>query len=159
MTDGTPSDAPLPPPDRDDAQRERRRDGRRIRWQKIAIDHLGYTLNLIFTLTVAALGYCFVLLKDKDFIPGSSAKCAVLAALVLLSISALSGFLCILSRLWDIRGTARRAHRHPDAPTLDELRGLGAGTWYVFNCHALTFALGVISLAVALFLTYGQKLI
>ncbi len=130
-----------------------------IRWQKIAIDQLGYTLNLIFTLTIAALGYCFVLLKDKDFIPWSSAKCAVLMAFLLLSISAVSGFFCILNRLWDIRGTARRAKGDPEAPSRDELRGLGRGTWYLFHCHALTFAAGVASQAVALLLTYGHKLV
>ena len=130
-----------------------------IRWQKIAIDQLGYTLNLIFTLTIAALGYCFVLLKDKDFIPGNSAKCAVLIALVLLSISALSGFFCILNRLWDIRGTAQRAKGDPDAPTRDELRGLGRSTWYLFHCHAYTFAAGVAAEGAALFLMYGQKLL
>jgi len=130
-----------------------------IRWQKIAIDQLGYTLNLIFTLTIAALGYCFVLLKDKDFIPGNSAKCAVRIALVLLSISALSGFFCILNRLSDIRGTARRAKGDPDAPSRDELRGLGKGTWYLFHCHAYTFAGGVVAQAAALLLTYGEKLV
>jgi hypothetical protein len=130
-----------------------------IRWQKIAIDQLGYTLNLIFTLSVAALGYCFVLLKDKDFIPGCTAKRAVLTSLLLLSISAVSGFFCILNRLSDIRGTARRAKGDSDAPTRDELRGLGRATWCLFLCHAYTFAAGVLSQAVALVLTYGHKLV
>jgi hypothetical protein len=40
-----------------------------VRWRKIAIDQLGYALNLVLTFTIAALGYCFVLLKDKDFTP------------------------------------------------------------------------------------------
>jgi hypothetical protein len=129
-----------------------------IRWQKIAIDQLGYTLNLIFTLTIATLSYSFVLLKDKDFIPGSSAKCAVLMALWFLSVSAVSGFFCILNRLRDIRGTARRAKRDPEAPSRDELRGFGRSTWYLFHCHAFTFAAGVASQAAALLLTYGYKL-
>jgi hypothetical protein len=129
-----------------------------IRWQKIAIDQLGYTLNLTFTLTIAALGYCFVLLRDRDFIPGHLAKCAQFLAVVLLSISALSGFLCILNRLWDIRGTAQRAKRDPEAPSRDDLRGLGRGTWRLFHCHAVAFAAGVVSQAVALLLMYGYKL-
>jgi hypothetical protein len=41
-----------------------------VRWQKIAIDQLGYTLNLVLTFTVATLGYGFVLLRDDKFIPG-----------------------------------------------------------------------------------------
>lgn len=35
------------------------------RWQKITIDQLGYALNLILTFTVAALGYWFVLLRER----------------------------------------------------------------------------------------------
>lgn len=33
------------------------------------------------------------------------------------------------------------------------------GTWYLFHCHSLTFAIEVVSLAVALLLTYGKKLV
>lgn len=134
-------------------------DRRFIRWQKIALDQLGYALNLLFALSIAALGYCFVLLRDKDFVPGSSAKCFLLAALLLLSISTISGFFCILNRLWDIRGTAQRARGSAEAPSTDELRELGRGTWRLFNCHAFTFALGVVSLAVTLLLAYGKKLV
>ena len=49
------------------------------RWQKIAIDQLGYALNLILALTIATLGYGFGLLRDEKFIPRSSAKSDVCA--------------------------------------------------------------------------------
>ena len=39
------------------------------RWRKIAIEQFGYVLNLTLTFAIATLGYCFALLKDKDFAP------------------------------------------------------------------------------------------
>jgi len=62
-----------------------------VRWQKIAIDQLGYAMNLIFVLTIAALGYWFGLLKDDKFLPGSSAKCALILSLWALALSGLCG--------------------------------------------------------------------
>jgi hypothetical protein len=77
-----------------------------IRRQKIAMDQLSYAQNLVLTFTVAALGYWFGVLKDKDFIPGSSAKSAMLLSLFFLSVSAICGPACVLTRLHDFRGTA-----------------------------------------------------
>jgi hypothetical protein len=80
-----------------------------VRWQKVAIDQLGYTLNLVFTftLTIAGLGYCFALLRDKDFNPSPSAKSFLTLSLIALAVAAVSGDLCIVNRLRDFRGTAR----------------------------------------------------
>jgi hypothetical protein len=132
--------------------------GRFVRWQKIAIDQLSYALNLIFTLTIATLGYWFVLLKDKDFTPGSSARCAMLLSLLALAFSAICGLACVLNRLRDFRGTAQRARSAPDAPPQDELRGLGAITWGLFYTQVSSFALGVAAIAITLLLTNGGKL-
>jgi hypothetical protein len=129
-----------------------------IRWQKIAIDQLSYALNLVLALTVATLGYWFTLLKDKEFAPGPSAKCAMLLSLTALLASTVSGVVCVLCRLWDFRGTARRVGGHPEAQTTEELRGLGRTTWQLFYAHVTLFALGVAALAMALLLTYGGKL-
>ena len=130
-----------------------------VRWRKIAIDQLGYALNLVLTFTIAALGYCFVLLKDKDFTPGSSAKCALIVSLSLLALSALCGLACVIVRLWDFRGTARRATNHPQAPTKEAVRMLDRATLWLFHVHLVAFALGVIALATTLLLTYGGKLV
>jgi hypothetical protein len=130
-----------------------------IRWQKNTLDQLGYALNLILTFTIATLGYCFVLLKDKCFAPGSSAKCAFLFSLSALAISAICGFACILTRLWDFRETARRARNDSEALSREEVRALGRTTWRFFYVQLATFALGVIALGVTLLLTYGGKLV
>lgn len=129
-----------------------------IRWQKIAIDQLGYALNLIFTLAVAGLAYFFSLLRDKTFVPGSSAKCALILGFVALSVAAICGLLCTLNRLRDFRGTAQRAHNSQDAPTQDDLRALGRLTWWLFYVLIASFGVGILALAIALLLTYGGKL-
>ncbi len=129
------------------------------RWRKIAIDQLGYALNLTLTFAIATLGYCFLLLKDKDFALVSSAKCTMILSLSALALSATCGFICVLNRLLDFRGTARRVCNHPKAPTKDELRDIGNLSWVLFYVQLGAFAIGVGALAVTLLLTYGGKLI
>lgn len=129
------------------------------RWQKIAIDQLGYALNLILTLAVAALGYSFVLLTDSGFTPGSTARCAMLLSLLALALSTCCGLACSINRLRDFRGTARRARGRADAPTKEELDCLGESTWVLFYSQLGAFALGIAALAAALLLTYGGILV
>lgn len=131
------------------------------RWQRIAMDQLGYALNLILTFTVATLGYWFVLLKDKDFTPSPSARCMMLLSLLALGSSAICGLACVVNRLRDSRGTAQRVRSDSsrEAPTKEYLDGLGRATWVLFYCHLSAFALGVALLAAALLLTYGGKLL
>ena len=127
-------------------------------WQQIAIDQLGYSLNLTVTYTVAALGYWFALLKASDFSPCCSAKFFMVCALVDLTASATCGFTCIINRLSDFRGTAKRARGDADAPTKEHLQGFGKRSWILFHVHLCGFGLGVVCIAVALILTYGHKL-
>jgi 4-hydroxybenzoate polyprenyltransferase len=129
-----------------------------IRWQKIAIDQLSYAVNLVSALAIATLGYWFALLKDKDFTPGCSARCAMLLSFFTLALSAVCGLACVLNRLRDFRGTAQRALDADEAPTRDKLRGLGTITWGLFYTQVFSFALGVAAIAIALLLTYGSKL-
>ncbi len=129
------------------------------RWRKIAIDQLGYALNLILVLTTATLGYLFTLLRDEKFCPGSLATYAMLLSFWSLASSVVCGLACILNRLWDFRGTARKAHKDPEAPSRETLRALGHVTWGLFYVQLSTFAFGVLVLTVALLLTYGGKLI
>ena len=129
-----------------------------IRWQKAALDQLGYALNLILTFTVATIGYWFALLRDKDFSPGSSAKCAMLISLSALSLSGILGLACVVNRLWDFRGTASIARNHPRKPSKEWLDRLGRLTWCLFYLQLGTFVLGIAALAMALLQTWGGKL-
>ena len=128
------------------------------RWQKLAIDQLTYALNLFLTLTIAVLAYWFSLLRDDGFMPGATAKCLMLLSLVALAVSVVCGLVCVVSRLIDFRGTARRARGKEDAPSRDELRGLGRLTWSLFYILLAGFGVGVSLLATALLLTYCGRL-
>ena len=129
-----------------------------VRWQRLAIDQLGFTLNFVLTLTIAALGYIFALLKDKEFLPPHFAKCALILSLVFLAIAAISGMWCTINRLRDVQGTARRIRKTAGAPSSRELRVMGKRTWKFFYAQLWTFSLGIAFLGTALLLTYGAKL-
>ena len=128
------------------------------RWQKLAIDQLTYALNLVLVLTVASLGYWFSLLRDEGFMPSATAQSFLWLSFLALAGSVICGLVCVVCRTWNFKGTARRARGRCDAPTRDELRGLGHLTWGLFYGHLAGFALGVILLAVTLFLTYGCRI-
>ncbi len=129
-----------------------------VRWQRITLEQLGYVLNLVFTLTIAALGYWFALLRVREFVPGSSAKCALILSGLSLATAAAIGLWCSLNRLWDFRGTTKRAGDKPDAPSKEELDNIGKRTWTLFYIVLGGFAVGVVALAFSLLLTYGGKL-
>ena len=128
------------------------------RWQKIAIDQLTYALNLFLALTIAVLAYWFSLLRDDGFILGATAKCFMLLSFLGLAVSVVCGLVCVILRLIDFRGTAQRARGKEEAPSRDELRGLGYLTWRLFYVHLAGFGVGVTLLAIALLLTYGGRL-
>jgi 4-hydroxybenzoate polyprenyltransferase len=133
-------------------------DSERFRsWQKTTIDQLGYTINLFLTFGVAALGYCFALLRGTDF-PESSARCLMSLTLITLGLSLLSGVLCTLNRLADFRGTARRIRQDAGVPSKEELRIVGRITWCLLYIEVITFCAGVGLLGVVMLLTYGHKL-
>jgi hypothetical protein len=133
-------------------------DDRSQRWRKIAIDQFGYALNLLLTLTVAAVAYWFALLRDQAFLPSSTAKGWMIASLVALTFAALFGLVCVLNRLLDFRGTAQRASEKPEAPTRDELRWRGRVTWALLYAELIGFSVGMVTIAIALLLTFGSKL-
>jgi hypothetical protein len=129
------------------------------RWRKITLDQLTYALNLTLTFSVAALGFCFALLRDGTFIPAPCAKLTMMFSMASLTLSAIAGFLCTVNRLHDFRGTARLVCNHSQPPSRDELRDLGNLTWRLFYFQLWTFGIGVIALAITLLLTDGHKLV
>jgi hypothetical protein len=130
-----------------------------IRWQRLALDQLGFTLNFVLTLTIAALGYIFALLKDKEFLlPSHFAKCSLILSLLSLAIAAICGMWCTINRLRDVQGTARKIRRAPDAPSSRELRVMGKRTWKLFYTQLWAFSVGIAFLVAALLLTFGGKL-
>ncbi len=130
-----------------------------VRWQSAAREQLGRTLNLTFGLTVAAIGYWFFLLGDDGFRPGGTAKYLFLSSLLVLFVSAACGLFCVVNRLWDVRGTARRVRGHPEAPTSDQLDAIGRRTWRLLYAHLIAFGFGMLLLAATLLVAYCHKLV
>jgi hypothetical protein len=133
-------------------------DDKCVRWRAIAIEQFGYSLNLTLTFTVAALAFSLALLRDDNFHPTQAAKKTLVIALITLFASAVVGYWCTLNRLLDIRGTARRACKHPEAPAQDKLRDLGKRSLALFRIQVFLFAGGAVALALTLGLSYWQKM-
>lgn len=126
------------------------------RWQGRTIEQFGYALNLILTLSVAALGYELALLLDQRV-----ARVRWEIYLFVLSISSLTlsvgiGLLCVMNRLRDFRATAQTARRREDGASDLELqhlrsstRSLGQRTWLLFWWQIWTFAIGILALVIA----------
>ncbi len=128
------------------------------RWQKVTIDQFSYTINLMLTFTIAAIGYWFVLLSDVNFVPSPTGRCAMILSLMALTLSATCGLSCSISRLQDFRATARRAGGRDDAPSKNEVDELGRMSWALFYCQVPAFGMGIAALGVAVLLTFGGKL-
>jgi hypothetical protein len=144
-----------------------------VRWQSVTVAELGYVINLVLTFAVAALGFSFALLKDKDFLPLHSAKCFFTLALILLLVSVLLGIACAANRLWDFRKTTAIARDREqwtrDGQMIDQIDSmlkdrredttrLGKRTWRLFGWQIVTFAGGVLSLTVAFMIYYWKFL-
>lgn len=128
------------------------------RWQIMTVNQLGYAQNMFLTFAIATLGYWFVLLKDEEFAPGASAKCTMLLSLATVSLSAVCGLTCVLTRLLDFRWTAMRARNREDARPKATVDLIGRISWVLFYSQCVSFVLGVAAIAIALLLTYGSKL-
>jgi hypothetical protein len=129
-----------------------------LRWQLVTMRQLGYALNLIFTLNVGTIGYWFFLLLDTRFCPPPAGRDFMWVALACLVFSALCGLVCMLNRLADFRGTARRARHDLGAPSKGALRLHGRWTWRPFLAQIVGFSLGITALGAALLITAGGKL-
>lgn len=82
----------------------------------------------------------------------------MLFALIALGVSATCGLICVVNRLWDFRGTARRARNHPGAPAKEHLDGLGKRSWALFYMQWAAFFVGILFFAAALLARYRGNL-
>lgn len=140
-------------------------DTRFNRWQAYSITQLTFAINLVFGLSVGALGFAVSLLRDISFIPSRCYSILFAASLALLGISTLCGIGAVVSRLLDFRYTARKI-RHveestdgEDAHRLEALTDtLGKATWRLFWALLTLFILGIAGLLVSVFSVYGNRL-
>ncbi|SRR5260370_23692082 len=139
------------------------KDGERfVRWQAILREHLSYAIGLFLTYSVAAFGYCLSLMRDRSFVPAVGvSRCLFWVSLILLWLSIVLGILCVLNRLSDFRGTARRARKAPlgDATEKEYLDTLGQLTWKLFYWQVALFAFGTTALGALILREYGARLV
>lgn len=124
-----------------------------IRWQGRTIEQLGYALNLILGLSVAALGYELSILLNGDFERAGWQNCLFVISLLFLFLSVAVGLCCVVNRLKDFRATAETAYKREDGASdvkLQPLRTLtctlGKRTWFLFRCQIVAFGIGILLL-------------
>ena len=136
-----------------------------IRWQGITITQLSYSINLILTFSVAAIGFSVSLLISENFKPTSCQAYAFFLSLLLLLASGALGIWCTINRLRDFRATAkitnlkRKDGNESELADLRELtKKLGKKTWGIFWWQIGTFSAGIfiLVLSVAFFVVKTQ---
>ena len=144
-----------------------------VRWQAATVNHLGYAVNLFLSFATASLGFCLLLVKDKDFALGFWGRSFLDLSILLLIFSLSMGVWCTINRLSDFRKTAAIARdtrnlRRDGVSEQDinrtlqgrraETTRLGKRTWGLFRLQIATFGCGSLLLIIAFAITYHSKL-
>lgn len=134
------------------------------RWQRITITQLGFTTNLIFTITIAIIGFSFKTVTNSNFLLSCSEKYFYTAGFIILLISFVSGIIITFTRLIDFRLTAKTARKRENNSrdmALNNLRCktkyLGKATWGLFWVQISTFGLGTLLIVIVLLHHYSDK--
>lgn len=142
---------------------ESNKDEKFIRWQGVTITQLSYSINLILTFSVAALGFGVSLLLSEKFNPTICQAYAYFASLFLLLVSGAFGIWCTINRLRDFRATAkicnikRKDENSSELPELRELtKNLGKKTWGIFWWQIGTFSAGILILVLFVAFSFGN---
>jgi len=135
---------------------DKNEDEKFIRWQSIAITQLSYSINLILTFSVAAIGFAVSLLLNESFKPSDCQEHSFILSLIILLLSGAFGIWCTINRLRDFRATARIANlkrKEGNEAELTELRiltkRLGEKTWGIFWWQIGSFSAGIIILVLS----------
>jgi hypothetical protein len=146
----------------DGSKQERDRDSY-LRWQKIAIEQLGYVINLFLTLSGAVLAFAVKTMMASSTPLPPCAHCLFGAALLVLAISIWFSLAANITRALDFRYTRRAAHaRWKEKPEHDALQDkadmFGKWTWCLFYWQTGAFARGVASLFLSIWIGYSHKI-
>lgn len=137
---------------------------RYARWQKTAIEQLGYALNLFTTLAVAELGFAVKLMVDSKERLSCLASCLFRFSLVLLLVVIAVGLTATVTRTLDFRWT-RKATRslveHDPAnyqKYSDRADMIGKWTWGFFFTQLTLFLVATVLLCVSMWIGYGNRI-
>lgn len=143
-------------------QEERDRDSY-LRWQKIAIEQLGYVINLFLTLSGAVLAFAVKTMMESRAPLPACAHCMFHTSLLVLGVSIFASLVANITRAADFRYTRRAAHaRWRSKPEHDDLRdkadNFGKWTWRLFYCQTVAFGLGVALLCLSIWIGYSHQI-
>jgi hypothetical protein len=146
-----------------------------VHWQEVTSTQLGHTINLVLTLTTAAVGFAINLVLGRRTPPLSLDRCAFFWSLISLISAVLIGLAANYCRMLDFRWTTRAA-RGREMHARSELRealsekqlaraqdrekysncaeAFGKVTWRLLFFQLLSFLLGVALLALAVRSSY-----
>lgn len=134
-----------------------------IRWQGVTITQLSYSINLVLTFSVAALGFGVSLLLSDNFKPTICQAYAFFISLFLLLASGALGIWCTINRLWGFRATAKITHlkrkdkNHTELPDLRKLTNkLGKKTWGIFWWQIGAFSAAIFLLVSSVAFSLGE---
>jgi len=144
------------------SKEERDRDSY-LRWQKIALEQLGYVINLFLTLSGAVLAFAVKIMMDSKAPLPACVHYMFHASLLVLGISIGSSLAANTTRAMDFRYTRRAAYarwkKEPDHATLQETAdNCGKWTWWLFYCQTGAFGLGVLLLCVSIWIGYSHQI-
>jgi hypothetical protein len=136
-----------------------------VRWQGLAISQLAVAVALISGLSVSALALGMSLLQNKEFVPVGIFAKAFAWSFPLLLLAALASSSAVVSRLLDVRLTARKVRKKQDPKYTRPLtlfwlgpEAYGKITWFLFWVGCLAFLGGIASLFSSIWAAYASRL-
>lgn len=137
-----------------------------VRWQAITLSQLSYSINLILTFSVAALGFGVTLALNDGFEPEEGGLAILALSLLLLLASGAFGIWGTINRLRDFRATTAITRMRDNNEKQEETqklralaRGLGRRTWGIFWWQIGTFSAGILLMVLSVGLTLGLELL
>ncbi|HEY1749585.1 MAG TPA: hypothetical protein VGG11_22850 [Xanthobacteraceae bacterium] len=133
------------------------------RWQAITIAQLTLATNMIFTLSVALLGFEVALMLKSDFALPGLQKWGFLLSLFATAGSIAAGIWLVINRLRDFRATKDAARLRLDGNHEEANRrstyanDLGAHTWRLFWWQIGSFACGILFFGLSVVLPAASR--
>jgi hypothetical protein len=147
---------------------------RLVRRQGLAIAQGGYAVSLILSLATASLGFSLMLIRARDFGPGSWGRLLIDLSVAFLVFSVCFGSGCVINRVRDFRETASIARDRRNWQVegvlekeinekLQDRRArtdrIDKWTCRLFYVQTITFTAGIISLVFTFAVVYAAKLL